>query len=145
VTPGVTQDDDGRPPPDVPRRRHGVADPPGRDGADEELYDEDDVDQLLSQVAVHPYGGLFRVGGLEARLRRAGHILGSATIELRVPGATDASIVYSGDLGRAHHPMLRAPDDVPGARTLLIESAARVTGELGWPAEVAALGARATA
>ena len=86
------------------------------------LYEEDDVDQLLSQLAMHPYGAAFRVGGFEARLRRAGHILGSATIELREPGAAVATLLYSGDLGRAHHPMLRAPEDLAGARTLLIES-----------------------
>lgn len=93
-----------------------------RDGLDDELYDEDDVEQLLSQVVTHAYGATFRIGALEARLRRAGHILGSATIELREPDADVATLLYSGDLGRAHHPMLRAPDDAPGARTLLVES-----------------------
>jgi len=93
-----------------------------RDGLDDELYDEDDVEQLLSQIVTHAYGATFRVGVLEARLRRAGHILGSATIELREPQADVATLLYSGDLGRTRHPMLRAPDDAPGARTLLIES-----------------------
>ncbi|KAB2910428.1 MAG: MBL fold metallo-hydrolase [Kofleriaceae bacterium] len=93
-----------------------------RDGLDDELYDEDDIEQLLSQIVTHAYGATFPVGALEARLRRAGHILGSATIELREPQADVATLLYSGDLGRARHPMLRAPDDAPGARTLLVES-----------------------
>ncbi len=104
---------------DAARLQHEAA---RRGGYDDALYDEDDVDQLLSQRVVHPYGATFRIGQLEARLRRAGHILGSATIELRERGAYDATLVYSGDLGRARHPMLRAPEDLPGAGTLLIES-----------------------
>lgn len=89
---------------------------------EEGLYGEADVDQLLSQRVTHPYGASFRVGGVEATFRRAGHILGSATIELREPGSGEAALLYTGDLGRPQHPMLRAPEDPPGARTLLIES-----------------------
>ncbi len=93
-----------------------------RGGERDALFDESDVDQLLSQRVVHGYGNPFTIGGLELRFRRAGHILGSATIELREPGMEDARLLYSGDLGRPAHPMLRSPEDVPGARTLLIEA-----------------------
>lgn len=54
-----------------------------------------------------------------ARWTRAGHILGSASVRVKAPSA---SVVFSGDLGRAEHPVLRAREIPPGADTVLIES-----------------------
>jgi hypothetical protein len=39
----------------------------------------------------------------DVRLHRAGHILGSATVEVQ-------TLVFSGDLGRPDHPVLLPPD-----------------------------------
>ncbi len=52
-------------------------------------------------------------------LTRAGHVLGSASIRLRID---DASVLFSGDLGRATHPLLRPRAAPPAARTVVIES-----------------------
>jgi metallo-beta-lactamase family protein len=64
------------------------------------------------------------VPGVDAILRRAGHILGAATVELRI--ATGArrplQLVFSGDLGRPGRPILRDPEPVREADVLLIES-----------------------
>jgi metallo-beta-lactamase family protein len=57
--------------------------------------------------------------GWTARWTRAGHILGSASIRLTTP---NASVLFSGDLGRAEHPVLRSREIPPGADTVLIES-----------------------
>jgi metallo-beta-lactamase family protein len=54
-----------------------------------------------------------------ARWTRAGHILGSASIRLQAPSA---SVLFSGDLGRAEHPVLRSREVPPGAGTVLVES-----------------------
>lgn len=54
-----------------------------------------------------------------ALLRPAGHILGSATVELALDGAR---LVYSGDLGRYDRPILCDPEPVPAADVLLLES-----------------------
>ena len=54
-----------------------------------------------------------------ALLRQAGHILGSATVELELEGAR---LVYSGDLGRYGRPILPDPAPVPAADVLLLES-----------------------
>jgi metallo-beta-lactamase family protein len=58
------------------------------------------------------------------RLRRAGHILGSAYIECDVqrPTAKPTRIVFSGDLGAPHAPMLLPPQPPERADLLVIES-----------------------
>lgn len=58
-------------------------------------------------------------GGLEVVLSRAGHVLGSASVLVR---AGDASVLFSGDLGRPTHPVLRARAAPPAARTVVLES-----------------------
>jgi metallo-beta-lactamase family protein len=57
--------------------------------------------------------------GVEATLRPAGHILGSATVTLDVDGHR---VLFSGDLGRAHHPLLLPPDPPPRSDTVVVES-----------------------
>ena len=57
--------------------------------------------------------------GVTVTLRPAGHILGSATVALR---AGAHRVVFSGDLGRPHHPLLRPPADPPAADTIVVES-----------------------
>lgn len=53
------------------------------------------------------------------RLRRAGHILGAAIVELDWSGRR---IVFSGDLGRYDDPILDAPQAVEAADYLIVES-----------------------
>ncbi|MCQ8879486.1 MBL fold metallo-hydrolase [Pseudoalteromonas shioyasakiensis] len=60
---------------------------------------------------------------LKARLQRAGHILGSAYVEIDVPNkATTHRVVFSGDLGAPYTPLLPAPKPPYKADTLVIES-----------------------
>jgi len=58
-------------------------------------------------------------GGLSFRLSRAGHILGAACVSLR---DSTSSILFSGDLGRPHDPIMLAPAVVRTADYLVIES-----------------------
>jgi metallo-beta-lactamase family protein len=51
--------------------------------------------------------------------RDAGHILGSAIVEVETGGT---KIVFSGDLGQPGHPIVRDPDPVAAADVLLVES-----------------------
>ena len=84
------------------------------------LYDSDDVERTLP---------LFRIVDLDTevqataeisvRLSPAGHILGSTS---PVVSARGASIAFSGDLGRPHHPLLRPPVSPPAATAIVIES-----------------------
>jgi len=57
--------------------------------------------------------------GVKLKLRRAGHILGSASVELK---AEDRHIVFSGDLGAPNAPLLPAPRPPASCDTLVLES-----------------------
>ena len=58
---------------------------------------------------------------MRAIFRPAGHILGSAVVELHV-GDGDVTIAFSGDLGRPCHPLLLPPAPVGAVDALVIES-----------------------
>jgi metallo-beta-lactamase family protein len=87
------------------------------------LYTPQDAQQALRLIEARPYGERFYVTtGLAAVLRRAGHILGSASVELQLGEIDPFRLVFSGDLGRWGRPILRDPEPVPEADTLLVES-----------------------
>ncbi len=57
------------------------------------------------------------------RLQRAGHILGSAYVELDVRNNEGSTVtVFSGDLGAPHTPLLPAPESPERADILVLES-----------------------
>lgn len=61
---------------------------------------------------------------LRIRLQRAGHILGSAYVECDVKDdhSTRRRVIFSGDLGAPHTPLLYAPHPPSGCDELVIES-----------------------
>jgi len=95
------------------RRRGKIADPP--------LYDMADV--MRCAELFRPIPGYDQPVELNDRVscvfRDAGHILGSASIELRTSNGT---VLFSGDLGNRHQPIVRDPSPPPHADVLLIES-----------------------
>lgn len=58
-------------------------------------------------------------GGATLRLRRAGHILGAASVQL---DCRDRTIVFSGDLGRYDDPIMVDPVGIDRADYLVVES-----------------------
>jgi metallo-beta-lactamase family protein len=91
------------------------------------LYDTKDVERCLEQFVELDFDTPARIAeGVEARLRNAGHILGSAWVKLTLDGPDSSyqptRIAFSGDLGRPRHPLLRPPDPFDGADTLVLES-----------------------
>ncbi|UCG87124.1 MAG: MBL fold metallo-hydrolase [Gemmatimonadota bacterium] len=87
------------------------------------LYTMEDVEQTLPLLEARQYREPFTVtDGVCAVYRCAGHILGSATVELQLGGKSKRRIVYSGDLGRWGRPILKDPGAVPEADVLLVES-----------------------
>ncbi|MCE9633656.1 MAG: MBL fold metallo-hydrolase [Methylophilales bacterium] len=82
-----------------------------------QLADVDDVLQLVQAVTyntdVHPHPEV------KCRFVDAGHILGSAVIEVWAGGK---KIVFSGDLGQPQRLILRDPTPVQDADVLLVES-----------------------
>jgi len=86
------------------------------------LYTVADVEAALGLLDPRRFGTPYDVvPGVTALFRRAGHILGAATIEVVTPDA-GPRLVYSGDLGRWDRPLLRDPEPVPEADVLLLES-----------------------
>ncbi|HVT34529.1 MAG TPA: MBL fold metallo-hydrolase, partial [Nevskiaceae bacterium] len=60
----------------------------------------------------------FALAGASITLRPAGHILGAAGVLVQ----DDSSLYFSGDLGRQHDPLMRAPEPPPACDHLVIES-----------------------
>ena len=100
------------------------ATPEGRTETREPLYDEKDVDQSMQQMRGCDYGDEIQVtDGVTAVFHDAGHILGSAIIELRVTdGDESRTIIFSGDLGRDESPILRDPTPITSADAVVVES-----------------------
>jgi metallo-beta-lactamase family protein len=109
--------------PDLPARLRS-APPEGRTETREPLYVEADVDQTMSQARGVDYGAEVQVAdGISAVFHDAGHILGSAIIELRLSdGDVATTLVFSGDLGRGDTPILRDPAALGHADHVVIES-----------------------
>jgi len=90
----------------------------------EPLYTMDDADDAIALVEGHRYHRPVPVvPGITATYYDAGHILGSATVQLDITEGNDKrTLVFSGDLGRKHLPILRDPETPPEADALIIES-----------------------
>lgn len=86
----------------------------------EPLYRIGDVERTLPLFREVPFDEDVDLGGdVSARWVHAGHILGSASIRVRTPRGP---VLFSGDIGRATHPVLK-PREVPeGAGVVLVES-----------------------
>jgi metallo-beta-lactamase family protein len=87
-------------------------------------FTRDDVEQARGQYVPIPYGEIAEIlPGIRLRLANAGHILGSAMVQLRFDASPrETSLTFTGDLGRPGVPMLNGPDPVPEADLLLCES-----------------------
>ena len=83
------------------------------------LFDREDAERAIGLLRPIEPGRPHPVAGNEVVLRRAGHILGSTTVELRTEAGT---IAFSGDLGRSDHPLLRPPQCAPRADAIVVES-----------------------
>lgn len=84
------------------------------------LYTADDARRVLSHFVSHAYERPFRpVEGVEARFRRAGHILGAAMVALAAGGRR---ILFTGDIGRLHDPVMAPPAPPEETDVLVIES-----------------------
>ncbi|PWG61446.1 MBL fold metallo-hydrolase RNA specificity domain-containing protein [Spiribacter halobius] len=84
------------------------------------------LDEVQGRLVALDYGawhGLPGAGGTRLRLQRAGHILGSAYVEVdwRCEGRRER-IVFSGDLGAPYAPLLPAPKASYAADRLVLES-----------------------
>lgn len=91
----------------------------------EPLYDDEDVlDTLDRWHEFHHYNEKFEVcEGVHATFHDAGHILGSAFVELDLrDGDQTRKMLFSGDLGNVDKPIIHDPDVPPHADLVVMES-----------------------
>ena len=93
----------------------------------EPLYTGKDVDETLPLLQVRPYNEPFEItSNISAIFREAGHILGSAQVQLEItsPQGDGESfrLGFTGDLGRDQLPILRDPYQLDGLDALVTES-----------------------
>lgn len=87
------------------------------------LYTEEDALRAVERFASVPFGTTREVAtGVRVTFRSSGHILGAATVTVEIDGVRRRTLVFSGDLGRPHHPILQPPAPLPAADVVLVES-----------------------
>lgn len=91
------------------------------------LYTRDECERVFPMFAPLPYLERREIApGVSVRLVDAGHILGSASVEMRIEpkSGSAVTVLFSGDLGQRGTPLLRdfvPPGRVPGAPSPPIE------------------------
>jgi metallo-beta-lactamase family protein len=90
----------------------------------EALYGQDDAQATMQNFIPLDYGERKEIApGIELCLSDAGHILGSAIVELWLSeGALERKLVFSGDLGHRGTPILRDPAYIKEADLVVLES-----------------------
>lgn len=90
----------------------------------EPLYDQQDAARAVRRIRAVDYDTVQEIlPGVRFRLRDAGHILGSAVVELWLrDDGQERKLVFSGDLGHRGAPILRDPAVIDNADLLLMES-----------------------
>jgi len=88
------------------------------------LYEKHHVQKTMNLFASYSYDRWFSVReGVDVLFRDAGHILGSASVTLRIreKGKT-IQLGFTGDVGRPNRPILRDPKPMPEVDYLICES-----------------------
>ncbi len=117
----------GYPPVGHPGREDALAGAPPRPNlvVEEPLYDQADAKSALDRFRAVEYEHRIEVApGITATFHDAGHILGSAIVELHVDDGEHPArtFVFSGDLGRTGAPILRDPTPLTAADYVFVES-----------------------
>ncbi|MFN2135703.1 MAG: MBL fold metallo-hydrolase RNA specificity domain-containing protein [Candidatus Promineifilaceae bacterium] len=90
----------------------------------EPLYEPEDAAAVLEQMVPIPYDVPFTVApGMAARLIEAGHMLGSASIQLAVEEDGRRKVVlFSGDIGPHNLPIMKTAESLESADLVIMES-----------------------
>ena len=90
----------------------------------EALYGEEDVAQTMKLFNGYSYDRWHRISpDIEILFRDQGHILGSASVTLRITeGSKTKTVGFTGDIGRPDRPILRDPRQLPEVDYLITES-----------------------
>lgn len=92
----------------------------------EPIYREEDIAKAMTLWEKVEYGEEIKINDLKIIFRNAGHILGSAMIEIQIgspaTGSGPKKIFFSGDLGNPPTPLLNDPYEITDADYLILES-----------------------
>jgi metallo-beta-lactamase family protein len=90
----------------------------------EPLYDMEDVEHIVARMESIPYDKAITVAnGVQAKWIEAGHMLGSASIQLQIDEeGRRKTVLFSGDLGPKGVPILRDFETFPHADLVFLES-----------------------
>jgi metallo-beta-lactamase family protein len=88
------------------------------------LYSSDDVYKIVNRFRTVPFDQPISVAPeIEARWIEAGHLLGSASIQLTVAeNGHKRTVVFSGDLGQSSAPLIRYASTIDQADVVFLES-----------------------
>jgi metallo-beta-lactamase family protein len=86
------------------------------------LYTEEEAWRSLRCFSSVSFNSTFETDHCRVTFRHAGHILGASSVLVETGAASNRRILFSGDLGRPHHPILRAPEPPPYADVIVVES-----------------------
>lgn len=88
------------------------------------LYTSEDVKATMDRFVSYGYERWFHIHpDVEVLFRDAGHILGSASVTLRIKeNGKTVTLGFTGDIGRPNRPILRDPHPMPEADFLICES-----------------------
>lgn len=88
------------------------------------IYDGNDVKKTIRRFEGSRYGDQLKIAPrVTASFHDAGHILGSAAVRVKYTGrGNSTTVLFSGDLGRSHMPILRDPEPPPSCDVLILES-----------------------
>lgn len=94
------------------------------DAIQEPLYTVEDVTKAMGQFVTYPYDRWFKIhDDVEVLYRDAGHILGSASVTLKIQEhGKEILLGFTGDIGRPARPILRDPVPMPEVSYLICES-----------------------
>lgn len=95
-----------------------------RRGERKALYNEEEVEKLMLLCRIVHYDKSFTIGNFEITMRDAGHILGSASVEVldKRDGFGPKKIVFSGDLGNTPQDLIRPTEPIGEADLVVMES-----------------------
>ncbi|MGN1332512.1 MAG: MBL fold metallo-hydrolase RNA specificity domain-containing protein [Lachnospiraceae bacterium] len=90
----------------------------------EPLYTMEDADGVIKKIVPCPYDRIIQVDeGIQIRFTDIGHLLGSSSIEVwATQGEETRKLVFSGDIGNLHQPLIKDPAFTEEADYIVMES-----------------------
>ena len=90
----------------------------------EPLYTVHDAEEAVKRIVTCEYGTTLQIAdGVKVRFVDAGHLLGSASVEMWLTEGDDTrKVVFSGDIGNRDQPIIRDPQYIRDADYVLTES-----------------------